>query len=145
MVLCYKPEGRWFDPRWCHWIFNSHKVLKTFDSSSNRNEYQEHFLGGKGGRRVRLTTYYHTVPLSRNLGTLTSCNPLGPSGSVTGLLYHFFRAKEWGSDLILGINGSLWAWDHLFIGRCSQQIGLYGCEWLMMVNKQRRGSSSGLI
>jgi len=25
--------------------------------------------------------------LSRNLGTLTSWNPLGPSGSVTGLLY----------------------------------------------------------
>jgi hypothetical protein len=20
-VLCYKSEGRWFDPRWCHWIF----------------------------------------------------------------------------------------------------------------------------
>jgi len=18
-VLCYKPEDRWFDPRWCHW------------------------------------------------------------------------------------------------------------------------------
>ena len=27
-----------------------------FDSASNRNEYQEHFLGGKGGRCVRLTT-----------------------------------------------------------------------------------------
>ena len=20
-VLCYKSEGRWFDPRWCHWNF----------------------------------------------------------------------------------------------------------------------------
>jgi hypothetical protein len=20
-ILCYKSEGRWFDPRWCHWIF----------------------------------------------------------------------------------------------------------------------------
>ena len=20
-VLCYKPEGRWFDSRWCHWKF----------------------------------------------------------------------------------------------------------------------------
>ena len=28
--------------------------------------------GGKGGRCVRLTTYHHTVPLSRNLGALTS-------------------------------------------------------------------------
>ena len=33
--------------------------------------------GGKGGRCVRLTTYHHTVPLSRNLGALTSQNPLG--------------------------------------------------------------------
>jgi len=21
-VLCYKSEGRWFDPRWCHWKFS---------------------------------------------------------------------------------------------------------------------------
>jgi len=34
--------------------------------------------GGKSGRCVRLTTYHHPVPLSRNLGTLTSWNPLGP-------------------------------------------------------------------
>jgi len=20
-VLCYKSEGRWFDPVWCHWYF----------------------------------------------------------------------------------------------------------------------------
>ena len=41
---------------------------------------------GKGGRCVRLTTYHHPVPLSRNLGTLTSWNLLGPSGPVIGLL-----------------------------------------------------------
>ena len=57
------------------------------DSASNRNQYQEYFLGGKGGRCVRLTTYHHPVPLSRNLGTLTSWNPLGPPGPVTGLIY----------------------------------------------------------
>ena len=34
------------------------------DSASNRNEYQEYFLGGKGGRCVRLTIYHHPVPLS---------------------------------------------------------------------------------
>jgi hypothetical protein len=27
-----------------------------FDSASNRNEYHEYFLGGKGGRCVELTT-----------------------------------------------------------------------------------------
>jgi len=30
------------------------------------------FPGDKGGRCIRLTTYHHPVPLSRNLGTLTS-------------------------------------------------------------------------
>ena len=41
---------------------------------------------GKVGRCVRLTTYHHPVSLSRNLGTLTSWNPLGLSRPVTGLL-----------------------------------------------------------
>jgi len=50
------------------------------DSASNRNEYQEYFLGVKSGRCVRLTTYHHPVPLSRNLGTLTSWNSLGTWG-----------------------------------------------------------------
>ena len=44
---------------------------------------------GRGGRCVRLTTYHHTVPLSRNLGTLTSWNPLGLSRPVMGLIYIF--------------------------------------------------------
>jgi hypothetical protein len=56
------------------------------NSASNRNEYQV-YPGGKGGQCVRLTTYHHTVPLSRHLGTLTSWNPLGHSRPVTGLLY----------------------------------------------------------
>jgi len=45
--------------------------------------------GGKGGRCVRLTTYYHLVPLSRNLGNLTSWNPLGLSRPVMGLLCRY--------------------------------------------------------
>jgi len=83
-VLCYKSEGRWFDPSWCRWIFIDIKFFQSHygpgvDSASNRNEYQEYFLGVKSGRCVRLTTYHHPVPLSRNLRTLTSWNPLGLS------------------------------------------------------------------
>ena len=59
------------------------------DSASNRNEYQEYLLGGKGGLCIRLTTYHHPVPLSWNLGTLTSRKPLGHSRPVTGLLYQY--------------------------------------------------------
>ena len=51
-VLCYKSEGRWFDSRWCHWNFSLPKYLRSdygpgVDSASNRNEYQENFLGVK--------------------------------------------------------------------------------------------------
>ena len=56
------------------------------ESASNRNEYHEYFLGGKGGRCTRLTTYHHPVPLSRNQGALISWNPLGLSRPVMGLL-----------------------------------------------------------
>jgi len=45
------------------------------------------FPGDKGGRCIRLTTYHYPVPLSRNLGTLTSWNPLGLSRPIMGLLY----------------------------------------------------------
>ena len=51
-ALRYKPEGRGFDSRWCYWNFS---LTQTFwlhydpgvDSASNRNEYQEYFLGVK--------------------------------------------------------------------------------------------------
>ena len=49
------------------------------DSASNRNEYKEYFLGGKGGRCVRLTTYHHPGAV---VTKSVSLNFLEPSGSV---------------------------------------------------------------
>ena len=51
-VLCYKSEGRWFDLNWCQWIFIDIKSFRSHygpevDSVSNRNEYQDYFLGVK--------------------------------------------------------------------------------------------------
>jgi len=54
-VLCYKSEGRWFDPSWC--ILEFFIKIKSFrshygpgvDSATNRNEYQEYLLGVKAG------------------------------------------------------------------------------------------------
>ena len=59
-ILRYKPEDRGFDSRWCHWNFSLTYSCRPHygpgvDSASNINEYQEYFLGGKGGRCVRLT------------------------------------------------------------------------------------------
>jgi hypothetical protein len=61
------------------------------DSASNRNEYQEYFLGGKGGRCVGLTTLPSSCAgLSRNLGTSTSWNPQGLSKACDGIALPFF-------------------------------------------------------
>ena len=48
----YKLEGRGFDSRWCHWNFLLTYSFRPHygpgvDSASNRNEYQEYFLGVK--------------------------------------------------------------------------------------------------
>ena len=53
-ALRCNPKDRGFDSRWCH--KNFHWRGPGFDSASNRNEYQEYFLLGKGGRFVGLTT-----------------------------------------------------------------------------------------
>jgi len=60
-ALCYSRKGRWFNSRWCHWIFSfTYSFLphcgSGVDSASNRIQNQEYFLGVKGGRCVRLTT-----------------------------------------------------------------------------------------
>jgi hypothetical protein len=69
--------------RW-HKSFQSH-YGPGVDSASNRNEYKEYFLGVKVACAWGWQPYHHTVPLTRNLGTLTSWNPLGHSRPVTGL------------------------------------------------------------
>jgi len=48
-ALRYKPEGRGFDSRWSHYG-------PGIESASDRNGYQEYFLGGIGGRCEGLIT-----------------------------------------------------------------------------------------
>ena len=48
-ALRYKPEGRGFDSRWCHWNFSLTQSFRPHyvpgvDSVSNKNEYHESFL-----------------------------------------------------------------------------------------------------
>jgi hypothetical protein len=48
-TLRYKPAGRGFDSRWCHWNFAlTHSFRSHYgagvNSASNRNEYQVYFL-----------------------------------------------------------------------------------------------------
>jgi hypothetical protein len=51
-VLGRGPESRGIDSRWCHWNFSLILFFRPhyghgIDSASNRNEYQEYFLGVK--------------------------------------------------------------------------------------------------
>ena len=77
-VLRYKPEGRGFDPRWYQWNFSLIEVA----SASNRNEHQEYFLGGRGGRCVVLATlppsWADCLEIRGNQppGTLRACSAL---------------------------------------------------------------------
>ena len=81
-ALCYKSKGRWFDPRWSHWNFSLTWSFRSHygpgvDSASNRNEYQEDFLGVNAAGAQGWQPYHLPVPLSRNLGTSNSWNPMG--------------------------------------------------------------------
>jgi hypothetical protein len=51
--------------------------------SHSENEYQVN-PEGKGGQCVRLKTNHFNVPMSRNLGTLSSWNPVGQFRPVMG-------------------------------------------------------------
>jgi len=90
--LLYKPEGRGFDSRWCHWNFLCRNP--GVDSVSNRNEYQEYFLGGKGGGCMGLTTFPSSCAVSLHFlepkfleisGPVPACQELLPFLYVSAL------------------------------------------------------------
>jgi hypothetical protein len=97
-ALRYKPAGRGFDSRWCYWSFSLLLYFRTHygpgvDSASNGNEYQEYFLGGKGGRCVGLTTLPPSYADCLEIWETTSWNPQGLSRPVMELL-SIFRKYE---------------------------------------------------
>ena len=63
------------------------------DSSSNRNEYQEHFLGVKSGRYVRLTTLPPSCAFVTKSGTLNFLEPSGPP-QACNLPLHLIGGKD---------------------------------------------------
>ena len=54
------------------------------ESASNRNEYQEHFLVGKGGRCVRLTTLPPSCAVVMKSGNPKLPEPCGPLQACNG-------------------------------------------------------------
>jgi hypothetical protein len=70
-------------------------------NSASKNEYQVN-PGGKGGQCIRLTTYHLHVPKSRNLGAITSLNPVGLYRPAMGQLYLLCICLAENSYLFLG-------------------------------------------
>ena len=106
-ALRYKSDGPGINSRWCHWIFSFRRNHGPGVDSAPRVPGIS--LGGKGGRCVRLTIHHHTVPLLRNLGALTSQNPLSLFRPVTGQLYLYLYFFHIGCGLVRvrGIQRSL--------------------------------------
>ena len=69
------------------------------DSASNRNEYQDYFLGGKGGRCVRLTTLPPSCAVVMKSGSLNLLEPSGPVQACNGVALPFSVSNE-GPDIV---------------------------------------------
>jgi len=74
------------------------------DSASNKNEYQEHFLGGKGDRCLRLTTLPPLCAIVMNSGNLNFLEASGPPRPVMGLLCLLLPFLLYVNDLLKIIN-----------------------------------------
>jgi hypothetical protein len=87
--LSYRLEIHDFDSRWFHWNFS----LTAFwphsgpgvDSATNRSEYQEHFLGGRGGRCIGLS---NLPPSCAGCVEIRELEPAGSHRVHPGLYRH---------------------------------------------------------
>jgi len=69
------------------------------NSASNRNEYQEYFLGVKARRCVRLTTLPPPWANATQSGNLNFLEPSGPLRACNGTASSFYEAATSGSHL----------------------------------------------
>ena len=86
-VLCYKSEGRWFDPSWCHWNFHWHNPSDRTMALGSTQSLPGAFPGGKGGRCGRLTTLPPSCAVVMKFGNLNFLEPSGPRQACNGTAY----------------------------------------------------------
>jgi len=92
-ALHYKPEGHRFNSRLCRWNFSLTRSLRPHygpgvDSATNRNEYQEYFLGDKGSQCIRLTNLPPSCASCLEIGSLNLLEPSGPAQACNGIAFY---------------------------------------------------------
>ena len=88
-VLCYKSEGSWFDPSWCHWNFSltlnpSDRTMALGLTQPLTEMSTRSISWGKGGRCVRLTTLPLSCAVVMKSGNLNFLEPSGPLQACNG-------------------------------------------------------------
>ena len=88
-VLCYKLEGRWFDPSWCHWNVsltqNPSDRSTALGSTQPLTEMSTRSIScGKGGWCIRLTTLPPSCAIVMKSGNLNVLEPSGPLQACNG-------------------------------------------------------------
>ena len=71
------------------------------DSASNRNEYQEHFPGGKGGRCVRLILPSSCAVVMQS-GNINFLGPSGPLQACNGTVLMYLCIPYYTHDFSNG-------------------------------------------
>ena len=87
-VLCYKSEGLWFDPSWCHWNFsltyNPFDRTMALESTQPVTKMSTRSISwGESGRCVRLTTLPPSCVVMKS-GNLNFLEPSGPLQACNG-------------------------------------------------------------
>jgi hypothetical protein len=92
-ALCYEPEGRGFDYRWCHWIFfhwqdPAGRTMALGSTQPQQKWVPGMFPRGKDGRCVGLTTYHLHVPTVLKSGSLNLPETSGPVQACNGIAFY---------------------------------------------------------
>jgi hypothetical protein len=99
--------------------------------------------GSKHGRCLRPTTYHLHVPMLRNLGALTSWNPVGLFRPVIGQLYHYLFINVKKASEVYKIsknpfkNMSIHLWNILFFSHLFvfMKISCYSITKVMLFSQ----------
>jgi hypothetical protein len=89
-ALHYKPAGRGFDSRWCHWNFLLTQSFRPHygpgvHSVSDRNEYQEYLVVVKAAGALGWQPYHLHVATVLKSGRLNFLEHSGPIQACTGI------------------------------------------------------------